>query len=120
MTKILRVKYLALNIESSTIEEGNATNAEDSSADNESADAEGDDDQAEFHADESTKQRPSITPRWPTRVFAAQCIRRIVAACVSDKQAHFDLALAKEMQQSKGKGAIDETLTLPLHRFVGL
>lgn len=79
---------------------------EDSAADNESADAENDDDQVEFHADESTKQRPSITPRWPTRVFAAQCVRRIVAVCISNKQAHFDLALAKEMQLSKGKGRI--------------
>ncbi|KAG5327693.1 HTR5B protein, partial [Pseudoatta argentina] len=95
---------LTIASESSTIEEGNAANAEDSAADNESADAEGDDDQAEFHADESTKQRPSITPRWPTRAFAAQCVRRIVAACMNNKQAHFDLALAKEMQQSKGKG----------------
>ncbi|KMQ92675.1 heat repeat-containing protein 5b [Lasius niger] len=95
---------LTIASESSTIEEGNAANADDSTTDNESADAEGDDDQAEFHADESTKQRPSITPRWPTRVFAAQCVRRIVAACVNNKQAHFDLALAKEMQLSKGKG----------------
>ncbi|XP_070152954.1 HEAT repeat-containing protein 5B isoform X1 [Polyergus mexicanus] len=95
---------LTIASESSTVEEGNAANANDSVADNESADAEGDDDQAEFHADESTKQRPSITPRWPTRVFAAQCVRRIVAACVNNKQAHFDLALAKEMQLSKGKG----------------
>lgn len=100
-------------VESSTIEEGNAANVEDSTADNEIADAEGDDDQAEFHADESAKQRASITPRWPTRVFAAQCVRRIVAACVNNKQAHFDLALAKEMQLSKGKGVTNrQTLLL--------
>lgn len=98
--------------ESSTVEEGNATNVEDGAADNESADAEGDDDQAEFRADESTKQRPSVTPRWPTRVFAAQCVRRIIAACVNNKQAHFDLALAKEMQLSKGKGAINAAVSL--------
>lgn len=104
--------------ESSTIEEGNAANVEDSSVDNENTDAEGDDDQAEFHADESTKQRPSITPRWPTRVFAAQCVRRIVATCVNNKQAHFDLALAKEMQLSKGKGVIDNTLLILCLCFV--
>ncbi|XP_076643444.1 HEAT repeat-containing protein 5B isoform X1 [Halictus rubicundus] len=84
-------------------EEANAVHVEDSAADNDNADAEGDDDQAEFHADESTKQRPTVTPRWPTRVFAAQCVRRIVTACVNNKLAHFDLALAKEMQLSKGK-----------------
>ncbi|KAL2716535.1 HEAT repeat-containing protein 5B isoform X1 [Vespula squamosa] len=95
---------LTIASESSTTEEGNIANIEDSTVDNENTDVEGDDDQAEFHADESTKQRPTITPRWPTRVFAAQCVRRIVAACVNNKQAHFDLALAKEMQLSKGKG----------------
>lgn len=31
---------------------------------------------------------------------------------MNNKQAHFDLALAKEMQQSKGKGAINKALTL--------
>ncbi|KZC10298.1 HEAT repeat-containing protein 5B [Dufourea novaeangliae] len=94
---------LTIASETCSNEEVNTINVEDSAADNDNADAEGDDDQAEFHADESTKQRPTITPRWPTRVFAAQCVRRIVAACVNNKQAHFDLALAKEMQLSKGK-----------------
>lgn len=80
----------------------NVTN-EETVADNENNDVEGDDDQAEFHADESLK-RQTISPRWPTRVFAAQCVRRIIAACVNDKPAHFDLALAKEVQATKGKG----------------
>lgn len=31
---------------------------------------------------------------------------------MNNKQAHFDLALAKEMQQSKGKGAIDKALNV--------
>lgn len=78
-------------------------NPEELSADNENADAEGDDDQIEFHADES-KQRQTVSPRWPTRVFAAQCVRRIITSCANDKQTHFDLALAKEMQNSRGKG----------------
>lgn len=99
----MRLKYsILLRTETCTNEEVNTINVEDSATDNDNADTEGDDDQAEFHADESTKQRPTITPRWPTRVFAAQCVRRIVAACVYNK-AHFDLALAKEMQTSKGK-----------------
>ncbi|XP_066585201.1 HEAT repeat-containing protein 5B isoform X2 [Prorops nasuta] len=95
---------LTIASESSTPEEASVINTEDNAADNENAEAEGDDDQAEFHAEESSKQRPAITPRWPTRVFAAQCVRRIVATCVHDKQAHFDLSLAKEMQLTKGKG----------------
>lgn len=93
-------------IETCNNEESNAINVEDNAADNDNADTEGDDDQVEFHADESTKQRPTITPRWPTRVFAAQCVRKIVAACVNNKHAHFDLALAKEMQMSKGKSML--------------
>ncbi|XP_034187118.1 HEAT repeat-containing protein 5B isoform X2 [Osmia lignaria lignaria] len=94
---------LTIASEACNNEEVNTINVEDGTADNDNTDAEGDDDQAEFHADESTKQRPTITPRWPTRVFAAQCVRRIVTACVNNKQAHCDLSLAKEMQMTKGK-----------------
>ncbi|XP_015601934.1 HEAT repeat-containing protein 5B isoform X2 [Cephus cinctus] len=95
---------LTVASESSTMEEAAVITVEDGAADNENADAEGDDDQAEFHADESMRQRPTVSPRWPTRVFAAQCVRRIVATCVNNKQAHFDLSLAKEMQMAKGRG----------------
>lgn len=95
-----------ISSESSALEDAANANAEESTADNENADAEGDDDQAEFHADESGKQRQTVSPRWPTRVFAAQCVRRIIAACANDKQAHFDLTMAKEIQNTKGKGIL--------------
>lgn len=95
---------ICIILESSTLEDVTNVNTEETTADNENADAEGDDDQAEFHADESTKQRQTVSPRWPTRVFAAQCVRRIITACANDKQVHFDLATAKEMQNTKGKG----------------
>lgn len=66
-------------------------------------DAEGDDDQAEFHAEEDASH-PAIQPRWPTRVFAAECVRKIIAACeANNKAAHFDLMQAKEMYLTKGK-----------------
>ncbi|XP_043481713.1 HEAT repeat-containing protein 5B isoform X4 [Leptopilina heterotoma] len=94
---------LTVATESSTVEEVTNVNNEETVADNENVDAEGDDDQVEFHADESSKQRQTVTPRWPTRVFAAQCVRRIVAACMIDRQAHLDLSLAKEMQSIKGR-----------------
>ncbi|XP_058806084.1 HEAT repeat-containing protein 5B isoform X2 [Phymastichus coffea] len=94
---------LTVASESSTLEDATNTNPDELSADNENADTEGDDDQAEFHADES-KQRQTVSPRWPTRVFAAQCVRRIITACANDKQIHFDLTLAKEMQNFKSKG----------------
>ncbi|XP_051162517.1 HEAT repeat-containing protein 5B isoform X3 [Leptopilina boulardi] len=94
---------LTVATESSTVEEVTNVNNEETIADNENVDAEGDDDQVEFHADESSKQRQTVQPRWPTRVFAAQCVRRIVAACMIDRQAHLDLSLAKEMQSIKGR-----------------
>ncbi|KAJ8688360.1 hypothetical protein QAD02_024155 [Eretmocerus hayati] len=94
---------LTVATESSTLEDAANLNAENANADNDNADGEGDDDQAEFHADESTK-RQTISPRWPTRVFAAQCVRRIITACSHDKQIHFDLATAKDMQNTKGRG----------------
>ncbi|XP_014227190.1 HEAT repeat-containing protein 5B isoform X3 [Trichogramma pretiosum] len=95
---------LTIATESSLLDDAVNATAEEQVVDNENVDTEGDDDQAEFHADESTKQRQTVSPRWPTRVFAAQCVRRIITACANDKQAHFDLTLAKEMQNSKGKG----------------
>ncbi|KAK4872023.1 hypothetical protein RN001_016147 [Aquatica leii] len=63
-----------------------------------------DDDQAEFHADDNSNVHTAVQPRWPTRVFAAECVRRIIISCESkNKNAHFDLAQAKEMQFNKGK-----------------
>uniref|UniRef100_A0A1B6GMZ3 HEAT repeat-containing protein 5A n=1 Tax=Cuerna arida TaxID=1464854 RepID=A0A1B6GMZ3_9HEMI len=66
---------------------------------------EGDDDHAEFHTGESSS-RAVIQPRWPTRVFAAECVRRIVVACQACRNtpAHFDLSIAKEMQLTKSRG----------------
>ncbi|XP_059488458.1 HEAT repeat-containing protein 5B isoform X2 [Neocloeon triangulifer] len=67
---------------------------------------EDDNDAAEFKASDSKGSRTQIAPRWPTRVFAAQCVRRIIASCHSSPQAdkHFDLAKAKECHLSKSRG----------------
>ncbi|XP_069685594.1 HEAT repeat-containing protein 5B isoform X2 [Periplaneta americana] len=67
-------------------------------------DIEPDDDQAEFHAADDQLTHPAVQPRWPTRVFAAECVRRIIVACEGNKSAHFDLTLAKEMQLTKSRG----------------
>jgi hypothetical protein len=67
-------------------------------------DMEPDDDQAEFHAADDQSTHPAVQPRWPTRVFAAECVRRIIVACEGNKSAHFNLALAKEMQLTKSRG----------------
>ncbi|XP_039288533.1 HEAT repeat-containing protein 5B isoform X2 [Nilaparvata lugens] len=68
-------------------------------------DEEVDDDQSEFHAEGDTT-RASVQPRWPTRVFAAECVRKVIAACQGHRNnpAHFDLTLAKEMQLTKSRG----------------
>ncbi|XP_054269957.1 HEAT repeat-containing protein 5B-like isoform X2 [Macrosteles quadrilineatus] len=67
---------------------------------------EGDDDHAEFHTGESSTRTLVVQPRWPTRVFAAECVRRIVVACQACRNtpAHFDLSIAKEMQFTKSRG----------------
>ena len=47
---------------------------------------------------------PKVDPRWPTRVFATECIKKIITVCQSRQQAHFDLALARERRQQTGEG----------------
>lgn len=46
----------------------------------------------------------SVQPRWPTRVFAAKCVRQIINACESANPIHFDLIQAKEVQMTKSRG----------------
>lgn len=45
-----------------------------------------DDDQEQFHAEEDNQQR-AVQPRWPTRVFAAECARRVLSACTAERLA---------------------------------
>ena len=52
--------------------------------------------------------RPTVAPRWPTRVFAIECMRKLMAVCDGNEN-HFSLAAAKVLRQS-GKGLA--TLTL--------
>lgn len=42
--------------------------------------------------------RPVITPRWPTRVFAMECIRMILDVCKVHAN-HMDLALARKLKE---------------------
>lgn len=64
-------------------------------------DDENDDDQVEFHTTENKSSQTTIHPRWPTRVFATECVRKIIAACEADNPQHFDLHVAKELQFTK-------------------
>uniref|UniRef100_W4VS74 HEAT repeat-containing protein 5A n=1 Tax=Corethrella appendiculata TaxID=1370023 RepID=W4VS74_9DIPT len=67
------------------------------------ADADDDDDNIEFHAEDQSTH-PAVQPRWPTRVFAAECVRKIISTCELSTVAHFDLLIAKEMQMTKSRG----------------
>ncbi|XP_069882496.1 HEAT repeat-containing protein 5A isoform X3 [Dipodomys merriami] len=45
------------------------------------------------------KSHPFTNPRWATRVFAAECVCRIIKQCENANRAHFDIALAQEMKK---------------------
>lgn len=45
------------------------------------------------------KPHPFSNPRWATRVFAADCVCRIINQCEDANSAHFDIALAQEMKK---------------------
>uniref|UniRef100_A0A182K6L8 HEAT repeat-containing protein 5B n=1 Tax=Anopheles christyi TaxID=43041 RepID=A0A182K6L8_9DIPT len=63
-----------------------------------------DDDNMEFHAEDHQATHPAVQPRWPTRVFAAECVRKVIATCENASSNHFDLLAAKEMQMTKSRG----------------
>lgn len=50
---------------------------------------------------------PKVDPRWPTRVFATGCIKKIITVCQSKQAAHFDLVLARERRQESGEGKVN-------------
>uniref|UniRef100_A0A8C3YRM5 HEAT repeat-containing protein 5A n=1 Tax=Catagonus wagneri TaxID=51154 RepID=A0A8C3YRM5_9CETA len=45
------------------------------------------------------RPHPFTNPRWATRVFAAECVCRIINQCENAHSAHFDVALAQEMKR---------------------
>ncbi|XP_051936742.1 HEAT repeat-containing protein 5B [Hippocampus zosterae] len=50
------------------------------------------------------KSKPSVAPRWVTRVFAADCLCRIILLCEHADKAHFDLATARSTRGKNPKG----------------
>ncbi|XP_055929916.1 HEAT repeat-containing protein 5B-like isoform X2 [Argiope bruennichi] len=52
------------------------------------------DDEARFKASDDSSHT-NVSPRWSTRVFAAESLQRIIHAC-EGKAVHFDLGLARE------------------------
>lgn len=67
-------------------------------------DDDNDDDVADFQVAEEKTSHSNIQPRWPTRVFAAECIRKIINTCETANSLHFDLIQAKELQMTKSRG----------------
>ncbi|KAJ8248012.1 hypothetical protein GJAV_G00237160 [Gymnothorax javanicus] len=53
---------------------------------------------------EDDKSKPSVAPRWVTRVFAADCLCRIILLCENADKVHFDLAAARAAQARNPKG----------------
>ncbi|XP_069772821.1 HEAT repeat-containing protein 5A isoform X2 [Narcine bancroftii] len=54
------------------------------------------DDETIFTSNKDEQFRPTIAPRWPTRVFAAEGICRIITQCEKTDAAHFDMTVAQE------------------------
>uniref|UniRef100_A0A6Q2ZLP6 HEAT repeat-containing protein 5A n=1 Tax=Esox lucius TaxID=8010 RepID=A0A6Q2ZLP6_ESOLU len=65
---------------------------------NQEEDADRDDDASVFHA-KSDSGGPFTNLRWSTRVFAMECVCRVITQCESHGHpAHFDLTLAQELR----------------------
>ncbi|XP_071161425.1 HEAT repeat-containing protein 5B-like isoform X1 [Mytilus edulis] len=65
-------------------------------------DSEDEDDNETFTALEADVTHPTVAPRWPTRVFATECLRMIVTACEVD-DTHFDLEKARNLKNTTGQ-----------------
>lgn len=53
---------------------------------------------------EDDKSKPSVAPRWVTRVFAADCLCRVILLCENADKNHFDLAVARSITAKDPKG----------------
>ncbi|XP_078491480.1 HEAT repeat-containing protein 5B-like [Ciona intestinalis] len=58
-----------------------------------------------FTANKEKKKENVIQPRWPTRVFAIELVRRIISMCHSSSdEAHFNLEQARNVVRNQGTG----------------
>ena len=88
-----------------------ANEAEDNA---EVVDEEEDSDVANF-TEGTDESKENIQPRWPTRVFAAASLRKIISECCQGDRAHYDLGLAKEIRGFNNK---NDYLVLHLSELV--
>lgn len=71
--------------------------------------------EAQLEAEENAKWA-HVAPRWQTRLYAAECVRRLLD--VADHSAHYDLTLARE--ETERQGGSGERLVLHLGRLVSV
>eukprot|EP00794_Sanderia_malayensis_P020258 gene20258-22242_t len=65
-------------------------------------DQEDEDEDKGLNLNAKPQEKQTVTPKWPTRVFAIECIRMIIDSC-KQKPCHVDLALAREMEMKSNK-----------------
>lgn len=62
------------------------------------------DDGSVLTSDSDERFHPFSNPRWSTRVFAAECVCKIISQCENAGSAHFDITLAQERKQRDSRG----------------
>ncbi|KAM9380886.1 HEAT repeat-containing protein 5A [Phaethornis superciliosus] len=62
------------------------------------------DDVSVLTSDSDERFHPFRNPRWSTRVFAAECVCKIISQCENAGSAHFDITLAQERKQRDSRG----------------
>ncbi|NXG15719.1 HTR5A protein, partial [Grallaria varia] len=73
------------------------------------------DDASVLTSDSDDRFHPFRNPRWSTRVFAAECVCKIISQCENAGSAHFDITLAQERKQRDSR---DDFLVLHLADLV--
>ncbi|NWW10341.1 HTR5A protein, partial [Oreocharis arfaki] len=73
------------------------------------------DDVSVLTSDNDDRFHPFRNPRWSTRVFAAECVCKIISQCENAGSAHFDITLAQERKQRDSR---DDFLVLHLADLV--
>ncbi|NXQ24333.1 HTR5A protein, partial [Alaudala cheleensis] len=73
------------------------------------------DDVSVLTSDSDDRFHPFRNPRWSTRVFAAECVCKIISQCENAGNAHFDITMAQERKQRDSR---DDFLVLHLADLV--
>ncbi|XP_019374461.1 PREDICTED: HEAT repeat-containing protein 5A isoform X1 [Gavialis gangeticus] len=69
------------------------------------------DDESVLTSESDETSHPFTNPRWSTRVFAAECVCRIISQCENAGSTHFDITSAQERKQRDSR---DDFLVLHL------